>query len=188
MIRKLTRVEAPVEAVRDVFRDTDAWPQWMPGVASTRTLEAGDDRRLVEVVLRVLGRRQVQKLECVERDGRLIHRQIEGWFRKWQAEWTFRPPPEGQGTILSLALELDLGVASFLVPRKLVAGWVRGVMGDTVDQARERAQALARHRRQPTAAVNVGEPLLEVYETADGFEVKFAGRTFMIEASDLPGM
>ncbi len=186
MIRKLTRIDAPIEAVRDVFDDTDAWPQWMPGVASTRTLEDGDEGRLVEVVLRVLGRRQVQQLECVERDGVMTHRQVEGWFRKWQAEWTFRPPPEGHGTILSLALELDLGVAGLLVPRKFLAGWVRGLMDDTVDRARERAQTLARRRREPTAAVRVGEPLLTVYETADGFEVSFAGRTFTIEAADLP--
>ena len=59
MIRKLARIDAPVEVVMDVFRDTDVWPQWMPGVASTRTLETGADHRLIEVILLVMGRRLV---------------------------------------------------------------------------------------------------------------------------------
>ncbi len=121
MIRKLARIDAPVEVVLKIFRDTDAWGQWMPGVASTRTLDGDGDRRMVEVILLVFGRRLVQKLECRERDGSLIHHQVEGWFRKWEAVWTFRPPPEGGGTIVSLRLEFDLGVAGFFIPRRLLA-------------------------------------------------------------------
>ncbi len=186
MIRKLARIDVPVEAVMEIFRDTDAWPEWMPGVASTRILEPGADRRLVEVILLVMGRRLVQHLECREEDGRLIHRQIKGWFREWRAEWTFRPPPEGRGTVISLSLEFDIGMAGFFVPRRFLGDWVRNLIDETVEQARERAMTFARHRREPTQAVPVGEPVLQVYETADGFEVHFAGRTFQIEANDLP--
>ncbi len=184
MIRKLARIEAPVEVVLEVFRDTDAWPQWMPGVAATRTLESGEDRNLVEVILLVLGRRQVQKLECREQDGRLTHRQVAGWFRKWEATWTFRPPPEGGGTIVSLTLDFDLGIAGYFVPRKLLGGWVRSVIDDTVVNGRRRAQRFARRRREPAKAVETGQPLLQVYETAGGFDVIFAGRTFHVEAQE----
>ncbi len=185
MIRKLARIDAPVNVVMDVFRDTDAWPQWMPGVASTRTLDSGAGHRMVEVILLVMGRRQVQHLECREQDGRLTHRQVVGWFREWQTTWTFRPPPEGRGTTVSLAMELDLGVAGLFVPRKLRDRWIRGLIDDTFDQLRERAQRFARRRREPSRAVEMGQPVLQVYETADGFEVHFAGRTFMIEARDV---
>ncbi len=184
MIRKLARIDAPVEVVLDIFRDTDAWPQWMPGVASTRTLESGDGRRLVEVILLVLGRRQVQKLECLERDGRLTHRQVEGWFRKWEAVWTFRSPPEGPGTTVSLTLDFDLGVAGFFVPHRLLGNWVRDLIDETVGNGRERVRKLARQRREPTQSVRLGQPVLQVFEIADGFEVCFAGRTFRIEASE----
>ncbi len=184
MIRKLARIDAPVEAVLEVFRDVDNWPQWMPSVASTRILSSSANLRLVEVILLVFGRRLVQKLECRERDGRLIHRQIEGWFRKWEATWAFRSPPEGQGTIVSLTLEFDLGVVSLFVPRKFIANWVGDLIAGTIENARERAQRFARRRREPTQAVRPGRPLLTVYETADGFEVQFAGRTFLIEATD----
>ncbi len=186
MIRKLARIDAPVDVVLEVFRDVDAWPQWMPGVASTRTLDRGAERNVVEVVLLVMGRRLVQHLECREQDGRLTHRQVVGWFRKWQAVWDFRPPPDGQGTVVSLQLELDIGVAGLFVPRKLLGDWVRGYVDETVRQGRERAQIFARRRSEPTQAVPVGEPVLQVYETANGFEIHFAGRTFHVQASDLP--
>ncbi len=185
MIRKLARIDAPVDVVMDLFRDTDAWPQWMPGVASTRTLDTGADHRLVEVVLLILGRRLVQHLECREQDGRMLHQQVTGWFRKWEATWTFRPPPQGQGTILSLTLEIDAGVAGLFMPRRLIGGWIQGLIDDTIDQGRERAESFARRHREPTQAVEVGLPVLQVYETASGFEVHFAGRMFQIDAEEL---
>ena len=184
MIRKLARIDAPVEAVEEILCDVDGWPQWMPGVAATRMLDSGAERSVAEVILSVFGRRLTQKLECREEDGCLTHRQVEGWFRKWEATWTFRTPPDGQGTILSLTLDVDLGMVKLLVPRSFLANWVGNQIADTLEQASRRAQALARGRRQPTQAVQLGQPLLTVYETADGFEVQFAGRTFMIEASE----
>ncbi|MCP3961809.1 MAG: hypothetical protein GY719_28535 [bacterium] len=187
MIRKLARAEAQVEVVQGVFRDSDSWPQWMPGVAATRTLSADGDHRLVEVILLVFGRRLVQKLECREQDGRMTHRQVKGWFRKWEAVWTFAPPPDGQGTTISLSLDFDLGVAGLFVPRKLLGDWVGGLIQDTLDQGRRRAEKLARSRRELTGAVPVGLPLLQVWETADGFEVRFAGRTFHVEALEPAG-
>ncbi len=184
MIRKLARIDAPVEAVLEIFRDVDNWPQWMPSVASTRILSSSANLRLVEVILLVFGRRLVQKLECRRQDGRLTHHQVEGWFRKWEATWAFRPPPEGPGTVLSLTLEFDLGVVSLFVPRKLFADWVGDLIAETIEAARRRAQRDARRHREPTQAVRVGQPLLTVYENADGFEVHFAGRAFQIEATD----
>ncbi len=182
MIRKLARFDAPLDVVLAVFRDTDAWPQWMPSVASTRTLESGEEHSLVEVILLVFGRRLVQKLECREQDGSLTHRQVEGWFRKWEAVWTFRPPPRGPGTTVSLTLDFDLGVAGFFVPRKLFSDWVRGLIDDTVVGGRRRVRRFARRRREPAKVVPPGQPLLQVFETADGLEVVFAGRTFFLEA------
>ena len=115
----------------------------------------------------------------------MTHRQVAGWFREWQAVWTFELPPEGVGTTVSMSLEFDIGVAGLFVPRKLLGSWVQGLIDDTVEQGRERAQKFARRRREPTQAVQVGQPLLQVYETADGFEVNFAGRTFLIDAVDV---
>lgn len=186
MIRKVTRIDAPVAVVREMFVDTDLWPQWMPGVAATRTLEKTAGRHLAEVVLQVLGRRMVQQLECREDNGRVLHRQVAGRFKKWDATWDFTPRPEDGATTLSLDLDFDLGLARLLVPRRLLSNWVSSLIQDTMDQARERAQRLARGRREPTQAVHLGEPFLQIFETADGFEVCFAGRTFHVDARDPP--
>ena len=183
MIRRIARIEAPPEMVRDMFRDTDLWPEWMPGVTSTRTLEQSGERRSVEVVQLQLGRRFVQRLECRERDGGLRHRQIAGALKKWEADWTFHSPPDGDGTTISLRLDLELGFLGFLVPKAVLRRWIRGLLDDTFERAGARARLLAARRpRQPTVAVRVGEPVLQVFETASGFEVRFAGRTFHVEA------
>ncbi len=184
MIRKIARVEAPPEVAMEVFRDTDAWPRWMPAVASTRTLDTGVDFRLVEVVLLVMGRRLVQHLECREQGDRLVHQQVLGWFREWRAEWTFQPSAAGRGVIVSLALDIDLGVAGRLLPRRLVSRWVHGWIDRAIARGCERARELARGRREPPGPVPEGQPLLRVYRTAEGFEVHFAGRMFTIAAQE----
>ncbi len=185
MIRKLTHIDAPAEVVRSVVRDTDAWPRWMPDMASTRTLDSGAGRRQIEATFLVMGRRRVQHLDCREQDGSLIHRQVIGWFHEWQATWAFLPPPEGRGSVVSLSVELDAGIAGLLLSRKVLSGWIRGWVDDTVDRLRGRAQRSVRRRREPTPAVELGQPVLQVYETADGFEVCFAGRTFTIDAREV---
>lgn len=188
MIRRYTRVGTRAEDVMEVFRDTDAWPRWMPTIASTRTLAEEEGRRLVEVVGLMFGRRLVQKLECRERGDTLIHRQVEGWFKKWEATWTFRSSAESGGTVVSLSLDFDLGVTGLLVPHRLLGNWVGSLIEGMLDQGRQRAERFARRRREPTRAVEVGQPLLQVFETADGYEIRFGGRTFHLEAPDLPDL
>ncbi len=190
MIRKLARIDAPIAVVHEMFRDTDRWPQWMPGIASTRTLSGSPAKRIVEVVHLVRGRRVVQKLECRDAGGNLEHRQVEGWFRKWEADWAFSRPPEapGQktpGTTVSLQLAVELGMAGVLVPKRFFRGWMNRMLDQTIRKARSRAPKLI--VREPTQAVRLGEPILQVFETPDGFEVHFAGRTFHIDSWDQLG-
>ncbi|MEM7351626.1 MAG: SRPBCC family protein, partial [Acidobacteriota bacterium] len=137
MIRRVTRIDAPVAVVRQLFLDTDLWPQWMPGVAATRTLEEAEDRHLAEVVLQFFGQRVVQQLECRLDGDRVLHHQVAGKFKKWDAAWSFESRPQDGGTLLSLELDFDLGLAGLVVPRRMFRRWVAGLIQDTVDQARE---------------------------------------------------
>ncbi|MEM7585711.1 MAG: SRPBCC family protein [Acidobacteriota bacterium] len=183
MIRKLGRFEASVPLVREMFCETDDWPRWMPGIASTRTLSRDSGTRRVEVVHMVHGRRFVQQLECRETERGLEHHQISGFFKTWEAAWTFRETPDGLATTVSLFLDLELGVGSgLLVPKRLLAAWVGRMLDDTIAQGQKRALQLVERRRQPTSAVQVGQPVLQVFETDGGFEVMFAGRRFVIDA------
>ena len=187
MIRKLARMEAPPEVVFEMFRDTDEWPRWMPGIASTRTLSEGPSSRLVEVIYIAHGRRLVQHLECREVESGLRHRQTRGLFKSWDASWTFRPAEGGEATIVSLALELELPVtAALLLPKRFLRGWVGRMLEDTLAEGRDRAARLAEQEREPTQAVEVGQPILQIFQTTEGFEVHFAGRTFLIDPSQVP--
>ncbi len=187
MIRKLGRFEASVGVVRNMVRQTEDWPQWMSGIAATRTISETEGSRLVEVVHLFQGRRFVQLLECRDIGNGLEHRQKEGFFKTWNASWSFQEPPDGQGTTVSLSLDLELGVtAGLLIPKKLLRGWIGGLLDDTIARGQERAVRLAGRSREPTQVVHVGQPLLQVFETAEGFEVVFAGRTFVIDAQNPP--
>lgn len=184
MIRKLIRMDAPPEVVHEMFRDTDEWPRWMPGITSTRTLESDEGSRRVEVIYLAHGRRLVQHLDCREVEDGLRHHQVRGWFKSWDATWTFRPADGGEATIVSLAVELELALAAgLLLPRRFLRGWMSRLLEETLTQGRTRAARLAERQREPTQAVATGQPLLQVFQTAEGYEVHFAGRTFLIDPS-----
>ncbi len=183
MIRKLAHMDAPVAVVHEMFRETEDWPQWMPGITSTKTLSTERGSRLVEVTYLIQGRRFVQHLECRDTAHGLRHQQVKGWFRSWEAEWTFRANPQGHGTTVSMALELDLGMAAgWLVPKRMLRSWMGGLLDDTIAQGRARSARLAEIQRETTQAVGLGQPLLQVFQTVEGFEVHFADRTILIDS------
>ncbi len=187
MIRKLARIDAPIPLLREMFSNTDDWPRWMPGVIATRTLESSAERRLVEVIQLVHGHKLVQQLECLEVGKVLRQRQAAGWLKKWEAEWSFELPPEGGGTVLGLRLDFELGLLGLVIPRGPLRRWTHNQLDETFAKARARAELLETRQRTPTLAVELGKPLLQVYETPRGFEVCFAGRTFHIDAAERAG-
>ncbi len=182
MIKKLFRVDAPVPLVKDMFCDSDAWPRWMPGVESCRTLKEGKDFRVIEVHQSLHGRSFVQKREMRFAGNRMKQRQLTGWFRSWKSDWNFHQPPDGKGTTVSLSVDYDLGVRGLITPRWLVQRMSVRVLDETIARAKVRARELAAKPRPEAAAE--GESLLQIYETPDGLEVWFAGRTYTLKAVD----
>jgi len=182
MIKKLFKIDAPVELVKDMFCDSDAWPRWMPGVRGCRTSKEGKDYRVIEVRLSMHGRVFVQKREMRFVGNRVKHRQLAGWFRSWESEWAFHRPPDGKGTTVSLRVDYDLGVRGLITPRFLVQRMSDRLLDETIVRSKARARELMA-RPRPEAAVE-GESLLQIYETADGIEVWFAGSTYILKAMD----
>ncbi|NJL28405.1 MAG: hypothetical protein HC897_11210 [Thermoanaerobaculia bacterium] len=145
MIRKRAHLELPVEQVRGVFVDTDRWPAWMPGVSGVRTLRTSSGYRLLEVRQTHYGYTFVQTLECHELGSILRHRQHEGWFAKFEAEWAFEPDAAGRGTVLTAAVDFSMGRLALLSPRPLVEIWMGNHTEKTIAEARRRAERLGGH-------------------------------------------
>ncbi|MCP4661760.1 MAG: hypothetical protein GY856_40680 [bacterium] len=182
MIKKLIRIDAPLRLVKDMFCDTDAWPQWMPGVNSCRTLREGDDCRVIEVHLSMQGKSFLQTREVRFAGNRVKQRQVAGWFRSWESEFSFHQPPDGKGTTISLRIDFDLGVRGLIIPRWVIQRMSVRLLDETTARAKARARELMAKPRPEAAAE--GESLLQIYETPDGLELWFAGRTYTLTAVD----
>jgi ribosome-associated toxin RatA of RatAB toxin-antitoxin module len=180
VIRHVFRIDAPLELVRDVFCDSDAWPQWMPHVEACRTVQEGRDHRLVELTLTVFGRSFTQTRELRRVGNVLKQRQASGWFKRWETEWSFLEPPDRSGTTVAMWVDWDLGMRRLAIP-----SWVMQKMSlRLLDETKERARTRIRERlREPRPAVEE-ESLLRVYETPDGLEVRLAGRTYVLKAAE----
>jgi ribosome-associated toxin RatA of RatAB toxin-antitoxin module len=176
-MRRFGSIDAPVEVVRTVFTDFEKWPQWMPGVQSVTVLETGDDHAVLDVVHQQFGQNFHIKQRClIEREG-LRQNQISGKFRSWESRWRFVTPPEGEGTTVSCEMHLDPGMVAFVLPKRVLRGFLDRLFEDCLSGAEAQARSLAGVPEVPSD----GDALLQVFETDDGLEIWVEGRRFFVE-------
>ena len=180
MTRKYARLALPRDVVKRIFLDAENWPLWFPGVRWVEILDRTDERILAAVRGRYMGRHIYGDLDCrIEADG-LFQHQLTGWVKQWDTHWRFLEPPDGRGTTLSCEVALDFGFIGAFLPTTLVDRFTDSVFGDTVSQIEEYVQTLPVEER--SAGADEGEPpLLQVYETPVGVEVRVAGRRFTVD-------
>lgn len=160
MIRKLLHLDAPAAAVERMLNDFESWPRWMSGFESVETLEASGDTVRLRTVQRHLGQRMVQILDCTSAPGSVRQRQVKGRFRSWRALWRTFEAPSGDGTVLEVQVELDLGLLGLLVPKSQIHRALDQSFERTVSKAQQRARALA-HEDTGSAAAPKAEEVVQ---------------------------
>lgn len=173
MIRKFARVACPERDLLDLFADGENWKSWMPGLGRSTLVSRSQNEMVVDIVQEHLGRNHELRIESRFVGSTVRQQQIRGFFKRWQAVWSFSPSPGGSGTTVSCELDIDLGMMGLLAPARVVQGSVDRFFDDTVAGAE---RALRARERQPSGAGDRGETLLEVFETRTGLEVWVAGR------------
>jgi ribosome-associated toxin RatA of RatAB toxin-antitoxin module len=188
MIKKMTSLAVPVAPVQEVFNEIEAWPQWMPAIRRVRVLQKTESLAQVEVRSVMLGMEFDQTVEFRLQPGRVNQKQIAGRFKKWEADWRFLPSPDGNGTTLSVTLDIDFGILGMFVPQQKVANavneWFTQLAQKTEERTRKRL--LQRPPAPSAAGPSAGAPaeiVLQVYQTTEGLEVWIGQQRFFIPAS-----
>ena len=176
-MRRFASIDAPAEVVRQVFIDFVRWPEWMPGVQEVTILEATEDQAVLDVLHHQFGQSFHIKQRCrIESDG-LRQSQIKGKFRSWESRWRFVTPPEGEGTTVSCEMQLDPGLVAWILPRRVLRGFLDRLFEDCLAGATAQARILT----DTAEAEAAGETLLQVFETDAGLEVWIEGQRFFVE-------
>lgn len=177
-MRRIGRIDAPVDVVRGVLADVERWTDWMPGVTQVTILESDGVESVLDVHHRQFGRIFRQKEWCrVEPDG-LRQRLLEGQFKKWESRWRIVAPPDGEGTTVSCRMEVDPGFVGRLLPSGVWRGLLDRLFDDCLIGIEAQAQALT---ERPETAPADHDILLQVFETDAGLEVWVEGRRFLVE-------
>jgi ribosome-associated toxin RatA of RatAB toxin-antitoxin module len=185
MIRKYARIEARPETVRSIFRDFERWPSWMPTIEALEVLERSDDRALVQVRERLMGRVMPRTLELRFDALGFVERQTAGRLRRWRTVWRFSDPPTGNGTVVSTLIDIELGMMRYLIPRRSVQRMLDHFHDEIVSRAEARARRREECHPQTVWGVLPGQELtIRVYETPTELEVWFGERRFVLPAAD----
>ena len=178
-MRRVGRIDAPQNVVQGVLTDFEQWPEWMPGVRQVTILESDGTEAVLEVHHHQFGRNFRQKLWCrIEPDG-LRQTQLEGQFKKWESRWRLVAPPDGEGTTVSLRMEVDPGFVGRLLPSGVWRGLLDRLFEECLIGVEAQAQALT---ERPEAAPADHDVLLQVFETDAGLEVWVEGRRFLVDS------
>ena len=185
MIRKYARMEAIPQTVLAIFRDVRKWPSWMPTIESLEVLEESEDRTVVEVRERLMGRVTTRRLEIRFDEQGYTEKQISGRLKHWSTVWRFAKPPTGTGTVVSTQIDIDLGMMKLVWPKRTV----QRAIDELHEQIVSRAEARARRRETlhvPTVwGVRPGERLsIKVYETPTELEVWFGERRYVVPLAE----
>ena len=185
MIRKYARLEAEPHTVKAVFRDVRSWPSWMPSIEALRVLEEDGDRWLVVTRERMLGRVTTRQLEIRFDPQGHVETQISGRLKRWQTTWRFAEPPTGRGTVVSTAIDIDLGLLRHFIPKRRVQLLIDRSYEGIVGRAEARARRFEARRQSTVWGLAPGQELkIRVYETPTELEVWFGDRRFVVPAAE----
>lgn len=185
MIRKFGTVDAPVEVVRRLFSDIEAWPQWMPTVRDVRVVERSDTRTVAEIDRIHRRRVQTTTFEFLFSPNGQVERQVAGMAKKWESSWRFQAGPQGIGTLVSCRLDLNMGLIGLFAPSKLIQRWIDRTFAKTLLGVRDQARLAG----SKTAAGEIEQPLerisrIEVFATATELEIWIGDRKYVAHIAD----
>lgn len=185
MIKKFASINAHVKSVKKVFFDIETWADWMPGLKQLKILERKGAETVVEIIQAHMGKQITQKLELHLTEDSLKQRQISGWFRKWEGEWKFLQTPDGIGTAVSVAMEIDAGM---FIPKFLIFDGFTDIFNKLIRKAEERAKFLVRSQQssvtQSTILQLPEEKILQIFQTPAGLEIWIGDRRYFLKAAN----
>lgn len=183
-MRKFATIDAPVELVRAVYLDVERWAEWRPGIRRVEILERRENRARALISQRIGGRYHDLTLDFEFVADGFIERQRQGWLKKWNADWRFRPVASGTGTVVSMSVDLDVGLMGLMVSRRRINGMVERLFKETAASAARWIQASAA-THDATAAI---EPSLarriRIRRTVGGLEVWLDDQRFLALPAD----
>jgi Polyketide cyclase / dehydrase and lipid transport. len=134
-IQKYIKINVSQENTQKELLAYEAWPQWMPGVVSVDIIKSEQGLSVLQVVSKESGVSIKATLEFdLSREGIIKFRQIKGWFKSYEGNWTFMPATEGAGLILKISVMLETGK---FVPKSMAySKAVRGLslLGDALNK------------------------------------------------------
>ncbi len=185
MIKKVARIDAPLEAVKGVFADVLNWPQWMPGIQSAKILKGSDDQFLAELKQHQLGRRSTQVMEFRLHAQGIHQRQLSGWFKHWEADWRFLQPPDGKGTTVSFAVQFDMGLLGFFASSRMIQQTVDRLFDEMMTSVERRVHSLSIDGPMLAPETDLEEEtVLEIFQTSTGLEVRIDGKKYLLKPAE----
>ena len=183
-MRKFTIVDAPVERVRAAYLDLERWPEWRPGIRRLGILHREEGRARAVLSQRIAGRYHDLTFDFDFYPDGFRERQIRGWLKKWVADWRFQPLPSGAGTVVSMSVDLEVGLIGLVVSRRRISRIVEGMFRETAARVERWIRSSATRRRAAAATPPGPVQRIRILRTVGGLEVWLDDQRFLAHPAD----
>jgi len=108
-IQKYIKINAPKEDILQELRSFDTMSQWWPGIQNLVVIKTKNDISMVDIVFKVLTTFNLTLEFDLSKENIIKFRQLKGWFKAYQGDWTLLQSPDGVGMIIKITLTVECG-------------------------------------------------------------------------------
>ncbi|GAX59165.1 oligoketide cyclase/lipid transport protein [Candidatus Scalindua japonica] len=117
-IHKYIKINVSKENTLQELLTFEEWSQWWPGVQSVNVVKKEGSLSVLDVVSRESHITIKSTIEFdLTTENSIKFRQIKGWFKRYEGNWTFMPATDGAGIILKISVMLETGK---FVPKSII--------------------------------------------------------------------
>jgi hypothetical protein len=196
MIQQYFKFQATQEEVLQELLAFDVMPQWWPGLDSAHVVIGDSRMNIVDAVFKIVTTIKMRVEFLHKEDHVVTFRQIDGWFKRYEGDWTLLHSPDGVGTTLRITMHYQAGS---MVPKSMI----HAKLSENLTQFGA-ALGLRLSEKQPVASLRPAQggvlrqnldvdrakaqrPMLarkpiHIFQTAKGIELWLEGKRYIMKS------
>ncbi len=195
MIQQYLKLDAAKEDVLDKLLDFESLPIWWPGLERvTIVSSSAPNTTVIDVTFRLMIKIDM-RVEFVCQGHVISFRQLKGWFKRYEGDWTILPASDGTSTTLKVTLWPECSV---LMPKSMIhtklsenlSDFSAGLKAQLTPINRletARTPLLTPPTSSPMSAIahtpTAAKKLMHIFQTPDGLEIWLAGKRHVLTSA-----
>ena len=199
MIQKYIKTRASKDNLLQLICAYETWTQWWPGMKNVVVVKNEQNLVVLDIVFKAMTTIKFTLEFDMRNEGIIKFRQIKGWFKTYEGDWTFLPSADNVGITIKITMMVKCGM---MVPKSMVFSQLTQnlVLLDTAINkmlqneerpATEKTEQLHQTPQKQLPSVCskeadteiIARKSINIFETKEGLEIWISGIRYLMKAA-----